>query len=630
MKEFYVFFKRIFAAALVLVMLISSINTIAFAAVKKSETFYIEDSHVNSVYYDDFADESISGSYKTKVKYADNSETAMKRAAAEKIRDNMIARKENFSMVIKSTRTDYSNLVEEIFKLAVSEELANSAVAGDYLAWQYGGYSFSGSASVEDDVYVYSFNFKVSYYTTASQEAKVTSAVNNAIGKMNINNLDTYNKVKSVYDYVCRVCNYDNSTSNDHTRFTAYGAIISGKAVCQGYSLLLYRMLEEIGIDNKIITSATHSWNIVDIDGNYYNLDPTWDDNYYDQGLGYQYFLKCPAHFSGHDREAQYKTSAFNAKYPMTDQCLLDSKKTRTINDCGTVEVPKKTVAAANMTSVKGVVNGFAVAWSKISDVTGYQIQYSTRSDFTGAATVYAGDKNATSKTVTGRAANTTYYVRVRAYLNDNGEYIYGAWSSGKPVKTLTNAPATATISSVATAVNGFTVKWNKISGVTGYQLQYSTKSNFSGAATVYAGNANATSKTVTGRAANTRYYVRVRAYKNINGTYVYGNWSTGKNVTTTSKPGKPTLKSVGAVSKGFTVNWNKVSGVTGYQIQYSTRSNFSGAATVYGGNGNAVSKKITGRGAKTKYYVRVRAYKNVNGTYVYGDWSASKAVTTK
>ncbi len=82
---------------------------------------------------------------------------------------------------------------------------------------------------------------------------------------------------------------------------------------------------------------------------------------------------------------------------------------------------------------------------------------------------------------------------------------------------------------------NGFTLKWNKqTNNTTGYQIQYSTKSDFSNAATIYAGPSSATSKTVTGRASKTRYYVRIRTYKNVGGKYFYSNWSTGtKSVVT-------------------------------------------------------------------------------------------------
>lgn len=193
---------------------------------------------------------------------------------------------------------------------------------------------------------------------------------------------------------------------------------------------------------------------------------------------------------------------------------------------------------------------------------------------------------------------------------------------------TYTIKPRTTAISASA-AVNGFTVKWNKIAETTGYQIQYSTKSDFSNAVTVYGGAVNTLSKTISGCAPGANYYIRVRTYKNIGGgEYVWGNWSSSKTVTT--KVPQAAAKSVTALAKGFKVSWNKISGITGYQVQYATKSDFSNAATVYAGNSAATSKTITNRASNTRYYVRVRAYKNNGGKYTYGAWSAAKNIKTK
>lgn len=630
MKKLFGFCKRFLAIALVAIMALGSIEMTAFAIENEKESsFYVEDSYQNPLYCSSSSDDeyiNVNGSYTAAVKYDALDEI---KTTAISVRDNMIARKTDFTVNISTSRSDISNLVTEIFQLAISKELADSSAAGDYLAWQYGGYSFNGSAKVKNGVYQYTLNFKVPYYTTLAQEKKVTDAVANALGKMNLDDKDDYDRIKSIYDYVCKVCNYDNSKTNDYIKFTAYGAIINKSAVCQGYSTLLYRMLEEAGYDNKIVTSETHSWNIVKIDDFYFNLDPTWDDSYFDKGLPYHYFLKCNNHFKDHPREAKYKTKEFNAQYPMGEECYLDMLGISLQSDDNGNAINAATLPT-KLNSVSAVANGFTVKWNKVAESTGYQVQYSTKSDFSGAATVYGGATNTTNYTVTGRANGTKYYVRVRAYVTFmDGNRLWGDWTDAKTVTT-PSAPSKPTLNSVGALANGFKANWKKLSGVTGYQLQYSTKSNFSGAATVYAGDANAVTKSITGRAAGTKYYVRIRAYKKVTGGTLYGAWSASKAVTTPSKPKTASIKSVSALSKGFTVNWNKISGVTGYQVQYSTRSDFKNAATVYGGNANAVSKKITGRGAKTKYYVRVRAYKNVGGTYLYGNWSPSKAVTTK
>ena len=117
------------------------------------------------------------------------------------------------------------------------------------------------------------------------------------------------------------------------------------------------------------------------------------------------------------------------------------------------------------------------------------------------------------------------------------------------------------------------------------------------------------------------RYTVTVTMQGNYSGTYTYAYYI---------NPKPTTLSSVTGRSKGFTVKWNKqTSQTTGYQIQYSTRSDFKNAATIYGGNANTTSKTITGRVGKTRYYVRIRTYKNNGGKYSYSSWSSAKSVVT-
>ena len=92
------------------------------------------------------------------------------------------------------------------------------------------------------------------------------------------------------------------------------------------------------------------------------------------------------------------------------------------------------------------------------------------------------------------------------------------------------------------------------------------------------------------------------------------------------------TITSVKAQSKAFTVKWKKKSGITGYQIQYSTNSKFSMKNTkiVKIKKAKTASKKITDLKSSKKYYVRIRTYKIVKKKKSYSSWSKKKNVTTK
>ena len=105
---------------------------------------------------------------------------------------------------------------------------------------------------------------------------------------------------------------------------------------------------------------------------------------------------------------------------------------------------------------------------------------------------------------------------------------------------------------------------------------------------------------------------------------------STTKN-TETVKPKKTSIKKLSKGKKKFTVTWAKVSGVKGYQIQYSTDKKFK-----KNNKSVTVSKQKTTKAtvkklkSKKKYYVRVRTYKTVNGKKIYSSWSKVKSVKTK
>ena len=97
------------------------------------------------------------------------------------------------------------------------------------------------------------------------------------------------------------------------------------------------------------------------------------------------------------------------------------------------------------------------------------------------------------------------------------------------------------------------------------------------------------------------------------------------------SKPKSAKIKKVKAAKKAVFVEWKKVSGVKGYQVQVATDMKFKKnkkTATVKKQKTTKVTiKKLK---AKKKYYVRIRTYKTVKGKKIYSSWSKVKTVKTK
>lgn len=108
------------------------------------------------------------------------------------------------------------------------------------------------------------------------------------------------------------------------------------------------------------------------------------------------------------------------------------------------------------------------------------------------------------------------------------------------------------------------------------------------------------------------------------------GNYTGSKTLYYTIIPKNTSLSKLTAGKKSFTVTLKKyTTQTTGYQIQYSTSSNFKGAKTVTLSN-KTTAKKVKGLKSKKKYYVRVRTYKTVDGKKYCSKWSKVKTVKTK
>ena len=100
----------------------------------------------------------------------------------------------------------------------------------------------------------------------------------------------------------------------------------------------------------------------------------------------------------------------------------------------------------------------------------------------------------------------------------------------------------------------------------------------------------------------------------------------TSSTVTFAASMPTTTITSIKAQNKAFTVKWKKKSGITGYQIQYSTNSKFKkGNKSIKIKNAKTISKKITKLKVAKKYYVRIRTYKGKK----YSKWSKVKSIKT-
>lgn len=127
--------------------------------------------------------------------------------------------------------------------------------------------------------------------------------------------LNKTKKVLAIFDYVATHTTY--SLEADMAG-TAYGALVNGKATCNGYTKTVALLLNKFGIKNGVMVSekANHAWNVVYINGKWYHMDVTWADN--DQnGINHDYFLMSEKKMFSLDnrRKDMVYYGHFNAPY---------------------------------------------------------------------------------------------------------------------------------------------------------------------------------------------------------------------------------------------------------------------------------------------------------------------------
>ena len=261
--------------------------------------------------------------------------------------------------------------------------------------------------------------------------------------------------------------------------------------------------------------------------------------------------------------------------------------------------------------------------WNKGTTASGYQLQQYKDGKW---VTIYTGTKATnTSFTVKKLKAGTAgYRFRIRAYKTYGNTKQYGSWSS--EVKVNTNPYGVGGFKCSSKSSTSVTLKWNKGTTASGYQLQQYKNGKW---VTIYTGTkATNTSYTVKGLKAGTAgYRFRIRAYKTYGNIKQYGSWSSEVKVNT-NPYGVGGFKAKSTAKTSITLGWNKGTTASGYQLQQYKGGKW---VTVYTGTkATSTSCTVKRLKANTSYKFRIRAYKTYGNTKQYGSWSKVLTVKTK
>lgn len=130
-------------------------------------------------------------------------------------------------------------------------------------------------------------------------DATADKLVQEAAGKSS-----TFEKLKVFHDYLVLNSSFEFSSGDQSYNTSIYNAFGSGEPQgniqCNGYAKAMQYLCDKSGIVSMVVTGesaegASHAWNVVDVDGKWYNIDCTWDDPLMDpanyKNIRYNFFL---------------------------------------------------------------------------------------------------------------------------------------------------------------------------------------------------------------------------------------------------------------------------------------------------------------------------------------------------
>ena len=495
--------------------------------------------------------------------------------------------------------TPTDGILDEIAEKAMEE--TGVPTQGDYIRWTYAGWSGSYSLESDDEGRHYVFVYDCKYYTTAAQEAELSEKIDSVLQSLDINDESSdYDVICAVYDYICANVSYDYDNLNDSEyllKYTAYAAMINKTAVCQGYSALMYRMLQQKNIDCRLIPGSNHAWNIVAIDGVYYNADSTWDAGR--DPKNYAYFLCGDSDFAEHTRYSEYSTEEFYRLYPMakTKYVVCPSHSygawvTTKAPTCTESGIETRTCAKCGVSEDRAI-----------------------------PATGHHYDAVATAPTCTEKGYTTHTCACGLSYTDSYTDAAGHNYKAG--ICTICGAldperrPASPQIM-ITTESGRPKISWNAVNGADKYWVYRSVD----GETFDYYARTDKPSFTDGSTSIGTTYHYAVKAVAVLGGRDVPSGRSTAQSIQ--CRPAAPSVSIYRASGKPQ-LKWNAVSGAAKYWVYRST----DGVNFKYYDSTTKTSYTNTGALLGTKYHYRVKAVAVVNGKNVASADSGTKSLFT-
>jgi hypothetical protein len=217
--------------------------------------------------------------------------------------------------------------LEDIYKYYFCDHTENFYLSNVSMA-----YSYTQIGSVKKyESYTFTFTYSYDKGTVANMRAqmgalalKMLSAANGITGDEA--------KERALHDALVGAVHYDNDAAvnaQSHPEsFTAYGALVNNTAVCDGYAKSMKLLLDSAGVKSIYVSgtatndsgTASHAWDMAQVAGKWYYLDPTFDDPvFYNSNNQYVNKNEIEHTYFNYKSNSDHTLGTFNSSDPFSD-----------------------------------------------------------------------------------------------------------------------------------------------------------------------------------------------------------------------------------------------------------------------------------------------------------------------
>ena len=233
-------------------------------------------------------------------------------------------------------------------------------------------YVFSIWATLDDDNTILVVGYQYTPKELAEKlekEAEEQAVVDAAIASCVTDGMSNYEIAKALHDYLATHNEYDMRLYSGNLPAlsrTSYGALVDRTSVCAGYALAYERLMDQVGIPCEYVTGMTtngyHAWNIIQIDGEWYHVDVTWDDPTPDREgyVRYKYFLKSDKAMSRDHVSSEASHTCTSTKYD--NATILSPEDEQEAIEKAEEEAREEAVTVEILTYCKQAMSGFPYA----------------------------------------------------------------------------------------------------------------------------------------------------------------------------------------------------------------------------------------------------------------------------